>query len=93
MSLRKCAAGLLFTAVATAGIALAATQQDQSPKQDMKDAGHATQDAGRDTGRATKKTAKKTGHAVKRTTKRAANKTARKTKEGSQKVEDKTQPN
>jgi hypothetical protein len=89
MSLRKYAAGLLFTAVATAGIALAATQQDQSPKQDMKDAGHATQDAARDTGRATKKT----GHAVKKTTKKAANKTARKTKEGSQKVEDKTRPN
>jgi Ni/Co efflux regulator RcnB len=93
MSLRKYAPAVLL-AVALAGSALGTAAQDnQSPKQDMKDAGHATKDAAKDTGRATKKTAKRTGHAVKRTSKKAANKTAEKTRRGAEKVEDKTQPN
>jgi hypothetical protein len=84
----------LSSCVAMAGAAFSATtpQDTQSPKQDMKDAGHATKDAAKDTGHATKKTAKKTGHAVKKDTKKAAHKSAAKTKEGAQKVEDKTAP-
>jgi hypothetical protein len=85
---------ILFLMIALGSSAFALSPQDQqSPKQDMKDAGHATKEAAKDTGKATKKTAKKTGHAVKKTTKKAANKSATKTKEGAQKVEDKTQPN
>ena len=58
----------LFLSAALAGSALAFTPQDeQSPKQDMKDAGHETKNAAKDTGRATKKTTKKTGHAMKHT--------------------------
>jgi hypothetical protein len=92
MSVRKFALALCL-AVALAGTAVGSTSQyEQSPKQDMKDAGHATKNAAKDTGRATKKTARKTGHAVKRTTKRAAHKTADKTQEGAQKVKDKTNP-
>ena len=83
----------LFAALVGSSFALLQSQEDQSAKQDMKDAGHATKNAAKDTGRATKKTAKKTGHAVKRTTKKATYKTAQKTKEGAQKVEDKTNPN
>jgi hypothetical protein len=83
----------LFAAMVGSSLALPQSQEDQSAKQDMKDAGHATKDAAKDTGRATKKTAKKTGHAVKHTTKKATHKTAQKTREGAQKVEDKTNPN
>jgi hypothetical protein len=50
-------------------------------KQDMKDAGHSTANAGKDVGHATKKTTKKVVH-----------KGAEKTDEGSQKVENKTAP-
>src|SRR6202051_391370 len=92
MNVRKYAPAL-FLSVALATTAWATTPQDeQSPKQDMKDAGHATKNAAKDSGRATKKTAKKTGHAVKHTTKRAAHKTADQTQEGAQKVKDKTYP-
>ena len=74
-----------------ASFSFAANPQDtQSPKQDMKDAGHATKNAAKDTGHATKNTAKRTGHATKRTSKSAAHKTARKTRQGAEKVEDKT---
>jgi hypothetical protein len=96
MSLRKYAPAL-FLAVAMAGPAFGTAQtgqqEEQSPKQDMKDAGHATKDAAKATGRATKKTAKKTGYAVKHGTKKAVNKTAEKTQEGADKVRDKTDPN
>jgi hypothetical protein len=61
----------LFAVWVGSSFALPQSQQDQSAKQDMKDAGHSTENAARDTGRATKKTAKKTGHAVKHTTKKA----------------------
>jgi len=60
-----------------------------SPKQDIKDAGHDTKEAAKDTGRATKHAAKKTGRAVKKGT----NKAAAKTEEGARKVKDKTDPN
>jgi hypothetical protein len=59
-----------------------------SPKQDLKNAGHETKEAAKDTGRATKHAAKKTGRAVKKGT----NKAAEKTEEGAQKVKDKTDP-
>src|SRR5271166_3913940 len=84
MNLQK--AGLTATLLlAMAGAAIALPQDAQSPKQDMKDAGHATKDAAKDTGRATKKTAQKTGHE----TKKAAHKTAQKTRQGAEKMEDK----
>src|ERR1700687_5916088 len=60
-----------------------------SPKQDIKDAGHETKEAAKDTGRATKHAAKKTGRAVKRGTHKAAEKPD----EGDRKVKDKTDPN
>jgi hypothetical protein len=60
-----------------------------SPKQDLKNAGHETKEAAKDTGRATKHAAKKTGRAVKKGT----NKAAEKTEEGAQKVKNKTDPN
>src|ERR1700687_4543037 len=60
-----------------------------SPKQDMKDAGNETKEAAKDTGRATKHAAKKTGRAIKKGT----NKAAEKTEEGARKVKDKTDPN
>jgi len=59
-----------------------------SPKQDLKDAGHDTKGAAKDTGRAAKSTAKKTGHAVKK----GANKAAEKTEDGAAKVKEKTDP-
>lgn len=70
-------AGIMATALLPLGIA----QDTQSPKQDMKDAGHDTKAAAKKTGRATKKGTKKVVH-----------KTAQKTSEGANKVEDKTQP-
>jgi hypothetical protein len=82
----------LSIAMASASFAMPA-QDDQSAKQDMKDAGHDAKNAAKDTGHATKKTAKKTGHAVKHTSKKVAHKTAEKTDEGARKVEDKTDPN
>jgi hypothetical protein len=94
MSLRKHApVWILAVAMVGTTFGVAETAQEQSPKQDMKDAGHATKSAAKDTGRATKKTAKNTGHAVKHGTKKAANKTAQKTREGADKVADKTNPN
>lgn len=88
MSFRKLLL-ILSLSVGLAGMAFGAQEQTQSPKQDMKDAGHATKDAAKDTGRATKKTAKKTGRA----TKRATNKAARKTEHGAEKLDEKTKPN
>jgi hypothetical protein len=83
----------ILLSAAAASLAFAGVPQDaQSPKQDVKDAGHATKNAAKDTGRATKNSAARAGHATKRTSKRAAHKTARKTRQGAQNVEDKTQP-
>ena len=59
-----------------------------SPKQDLKDAGHDTADAAKDTGRATKHAAQKTGHAIKKGT----NKAAEKTEDGARNVKNKTDP-
>jgi len=76
-SLRKAIfSSVLLGLLATAGVA----QDDQSTKQDMKDAAHST-------GQATKNT----GHKVKRGTKKAAHKTAHGAKKTAQKAEDKTQ--
>jgi hypothetical protein len=91
MSLRQHVPAL-FLAIALAGTAFGTAPQD-SPKQDMKDAGHETKNAAKDAGRGTKNAAKKTGHAVKHTTKKAAHKTASKTEQGAQEVKDKTDPN
>lgn len=62
-------------------LALGAMAQpsDQSPKQDMKDAGHDTKNA-----------AKKTARSVKHGTKKVVHKSARATRKGADKVEDKT---
>jgi hypothetical protein len=73
---------LLFGSVGALTVTAAQSQDDSTPKQDIKDAGHDT-----------KKAAKKTGSATKKTAKKATNKTAQKTDEASQKVEDKTKPN
>jgi len=93
MFLRK-SLPIFFLSIAMASACFAMRpQDDQSAKQDIKDAGHSTKDAAKDTGRATKKTAKKTGHTVKKDSKKIIHKSAQKTGEGAQKVEDKTEPN
>lgn len=70
---------------------------DNDAKQDMKDAGHATAEAGRKTGRAVKKGSKKAYSGTKtgtkkayRGTKKGVHKAAQKTGEGMDKIEDKT---
>jgi hypothetical protein len=81
---RKLGLGAVLLALSTFALAQAtdtAPVQDNSAKQDMKDAGHDT-----------KMAARKTGHGVKKGTKKATHKTAKKTKQGAQKVEDKTAP-
>jgi hypothetical protein len=45
--------------IAMAGTSFAMPPQDDSAKQDVKDAGHSSKDAAKDAGRATKKGAKK----------------------------------
>jgi hypothetical protein len=89
MRLGKQLAGLAL-AMALACVAYAIPQD--SPKQDMKDAGHSTKNAAKDTGRATNNTARTTGHKTKTTSKKAAHKSATKTRHGAAKVEQKTQP-
>ena len=62
-------AQILALAIATSSLGpatLALRAQDNSPKQDIEDAGHDTKDAAKDTGEATKGAAKKTGNAVKK---------------------------
>lgn len=76
----------LFSIIALIGPMILAGQD--SPKQDIKNAGHETKEATKDTGKATKDTAKKTGHAVKKSTHKAA----KKTENGARKVKDKTDP-
>ena len=70
---------LVFSCVLALGAI--AQSNDQSPKQDMKDAGHDTKNA-----------AKKTARGVKHGTKKVVHKTARATRKGADKVEDKTSP-
>jgi hypothetical protein len=60
----------------------------ETPKQEVKDAGQDVKQAGKATGRA----AKHTGRAVKKTTKKAVNKTAEKTEDGADAVRRKTNP-
>ena len=76
------ATSLLLVVCITPSFALGGTQQDTTPKQDIKDAGSSTKNA-----------AKKTGSATKKETKKVVNKSATRTKEGAQKVQTKTQPN
>jgi hypothetical protein len=59
----------------------------ETPKQEMKDAGQDVKQAGKATGHV----AKHTGRAVKKTTRKAVNKTAAKTEEGADSVRRKTQ--
>ena len=66
MRLGKQLAGLAL-AMALACVAYAIPQD--SPKQDMKDAGHATKNAAKDTGRATNNSARRAGHKTKTTSK------------------------
>jgi len=87
MKLLRRALGLsLFLLLGLAGPSFVGAQD--SPKQDMKDAGHDTKEAAKDTGRATKHAAKKVGHGVKK----ATHKGAEKTEEGASKVKRKTDP-
>ena len=70
---------LVFSCVLAMGAM--AQSNDQSPKKDMKDAGHDTKNA-----------AKKTARGVKHGTKKVIHKSARATRKGADKVEDKTSP-
>jgi hypothetical protein len=76
----------LIAALALSGSLVLGAQD--SPKQDVKDAGHETKEAAKDTGKTAKDTTKKTGHAVKKGT----NKAAEKTEDGAKKVKAKTDP-
>src|ERR1700691_6082721 len=71
---------VILGAVLVCGPALAVSQpttprQDDSAKQDVKDAGHATKDAAKDTGHDVKKGTTKAYHATKHGTKKAWHKT------------------
>jgi predicted small secreted protein len=84
----------LVAAVLSVGLTAAVAQSSTDPgfKQDMKSAGHSTQNAAKDTGNGVKSGTKKTWHETKHTTKKATHKTAQKTDEGAKKVEHKTSP-
>jgi hypothetical protein len=60
-------------------------------KDDVKDAGRATEQAGKDVGHATATGVKKTGKAIKKGTKKAAHAPASATEKGADKVRQKTQ--
>lgn len=69
---------LLFSVVLLSGGAMFAQDQN-GPKQDLKNAGHSTKEAAKSTGKAVKKGTQKTVHAG-----------AKKTRQGAGKVEEKT---
>ncbi len=75
---------ILLGAVLTCGPALgwseSTTVQENSAKQDMKDAGHETKNAAKDVGHGTKQGTKKVYHSAKRGTKKAWHKTENTTK-------------
>jgi hypothetical protein len=72
--------GFLLSAVLLCGSGTAMFAQDQNgPKQDLKNAGHSTKEAAKSTGKAVKKGTKKTVHAG-----------AKKTRQGAASVERKT---
>jgi hypothetical protein len=79
MIIRTALWGFLVAASIPPTWSLALPLQDQSAKQDMKDAGRSTEHA-----------AKKTGRSVKRKTKRGVNKSAHSVRKGAGKVEEKT---
>ena len=87
----KLSATLLLAGLLCAGVAVAQDNTQSSAKQDMKDAGHATADAGKDVGHATAKGAKTVGHATKSTTKKVVHSGSSKTQEGSQKAKPKSE--
>ena len=71
---------LLVSAALFCGYGVVLSAQDQNgPKQDLKNAGHSSKEA-----------AKSTGQAVKKGTKKAVHAGAKKTRQGAGKVEDKT---
>jgi hypothetical protein len=70
---------LIVAALAAGSGAALAQDKTSGAKQDVKDAGKATEQA-----------AKKTGSAIKKGTKKVVHKTAKATKKGAEKVEDKT---
>jgi hypothetical protein len=72
---------LSFMSAVVPTSAFAQHDDDKSVKQDVKDAGHSTKEAG-----------KKTGRKVKRGTKKVVNKSATKTADTADKVADKTKP-
>jgi len=79
---------LLVLGAMLAGGSTSAWTQDNSAKQDMKNAGHETKSAAKDAARGTKRGTKKAYHSTKRGTKKAWNKTkntAQGAKEGAQK--------
>lgn len=83
---------LLAAGVMGMGLTVGTAIAQESAGQDMKDAGHATKQAGKDVGHGTATAAKKTGDATKTTTKKVVHKGAQKTDEGATKVENKTEP-
>lgn len=84
----------LVAAVLSIGLPVVAqSSTDPGFKQDMRNAGHSTNNAAKDTGNGVKSGTKKTWHSTKRGTKKAAHKTAHKTDQGARKVERKTSPN
>jgi hypothetical protein len=81
-SMRKMLGSLtLACLLAIPGTKVVLCQSDQSVKDDVKDAGHAT-----------KKAAKKTAKKTKKETKKAVNKSAEATEKGADKVKEKTKP-
>ncbi|MHB2008562.1 MAG: hypothetical protein ACYCOX_11005 [Acidobacteriaceae bacterium] len=83
----------LVAAVLSIGLpVIAQSSTDPGFKQDMKSAGHSTNNAAKDTGNGVKSGTKKTWHKTKHTTKKVTHKTAHKTDQGARKVERSTEP-
>ncbi|MHB1958361.1 MAG: hypothetical protein ACYCO5_04950 [Acidobacteriaceae bacterium] len=83
----------LVAAVLSIGIpVIAQSSTDPGFQQDMKDAGHSTNNAAKDTGNGVKSGTKKTWHKTKHTTKKVTHKAAHKTDQGARKVERSTEP-
>src|SRR6185437_9721953 len=82
--------GVLLASALICGAGLTVRAQDNSAKQDMKDAGSHTKDAARDTGQATKSKTKKGTKKTWNKTKSGTHKAWSKTKSGTHKAYDKT---
>jgi hypothetical protein len=84
----KLFSAVLLGAVCFMGVPSILSQStDPGFKQDMRNAGHDTKDAGKDTGHGIEHGTKKTWHSTKRHTKHITHKAAHKTDEGAQHVE------